>query len=303
MTEFTKTFRRTTYPAISPTSPMNDQSDRTILITGGSSGIGYGTAKAFASANAARVILIARNRERLEAAAAKIMEEYPSARVSIHAADCASQEQMSAMWKQFAEDDVFVDVFVIGASATQPPKTLEEQVAAINFNMIVNLSSFECFRKQPNPSKRSTCLISLSSAALHCYPYQAGTYAATKAGFADYLCHMADFISENEMRIINYHPGAVYTEAAEKAGEVPKDLPIWDDPSLSSDMAVWLAGENAGFLHGRYIWANWDAEELMGMKEQLLADPGYLKIGITGLDSFSVKGLMEICTKFPAPKR
>jgi short-subunit dehydrogenase len=302
MTEFTKVFRRTTYPTINPSSPSNDRSGRTILITGASGGIGFGIAQAFAEAKAAKIILVSRSEERLNDAHQTIQRDHATVQVETRTCDCSDPQQIEAIWAKLAEDKIFVDVFVLGASATQQPHTLEEQISTINFNMIAHLHSFERFKNQSNPDKRPTCLISLSSATLHCYPYKAVTYAATKAGFSNYLCHIADFIPESEMRIVVYHPGSVYTLAADKAGEVPKDLPIWDDPSLSAHMAVWLAGQDAGFLHGRFVWANWDADELMGMKERILSDPSLLKVGITGVESFGLKDLMEVCNRFPAPK-
>jgi hypothetical protein len=45
---------------------------------------------------------------------------------------------------------------------------------------------------------------------------------------------------------------------------------------------VWLSSPEAAFLHGRYIWANWDVKELMEKKEQLEKDPSMLTIGLLG---------------------
>lgn len=302
MTEFTKVFRRTTYPTISPRVASNKQSGKTVLITGASGGIGFNIAEAFAEANAAKIILVSRSQERLDAASSTIQGKYNNALVETRACDCSNTDEINTLWNDLAREEIFIDVFVLGASATQPPTTLEDQISIINFNMIANLHSFEFFKNQANPGKKSTCLINLSSATLHCYPYKAVTYAATKAGLADYLCHIADFVPETQMRIINFHPGSVYTPAADKAQEVPKDLPIWDDPSLSAHTAVWLAGKDATFLHGRFVWSNWDMEELMGMKNRVESDPAFLKIGVTGVESFGVKDLMEVCARFPAPK-
>lgn len=32
---------------------------------------------------------------------------------------------------------------------------------------------------------------------------------------------------------------------------------------------VWLASPEAGFLKGKFVWANWDAEELLGRAEEI----------------------------------
>ena len=302
MTDVTKTFRRTTYATISPSSPSNDQSGRTVLVTGGSEGIGFSIAEAFVEAHASRVILVSRTQAKLDEAAKTIKQSHPQTEVSAWSCDVSSVPQIQELWAELAKDGTFIDVMVQCAGATQPPKNLDETISVFNHNIIANLHLLELFKNQPNPDARQHCLISINSATVHCYPYQSMAYAASKAGLGNYLCHIADFTPETEMRIINLHPGAVYTSAADRAGEVPKDLPIWDHPSLSAHMAVWLAGKDAAFLHGRFVWANWDAEELMGMKETLEVDSGFLKIGITGVQSFNVPKLMEVCGKFPAPK-
>ena len=302
MTEFTKTFRRTTYPTISPCQPSNNQSGGTVLVTGGSEGIGFGIAQAFAEAQASKIILTSRSKAKLDDAGIALKQSHPDVDFDLRVSDASDSTQIQTLWSDLAKDNIFVDIFVPSASATLAPTNLEEQVSTINFNMIANLHSLDAFRNQPNPSKKPTCLISLNSAAVHCYPFHSVTYAATKAGLGDYLCHLADFVPESEMRIISYHPAAVYTSAAANSGEAAKDLPIWDDPILSAHMAVWLASKDAAFLHGRYVWANWDADELTEMKDRILADPAFLKVGVTGVKSFGVDKLMNICKKFPLPE-
>jgi hypothetical protein len=56
---------------------------------------------------------------------------------------------------------------------------------------------------------------------------------------------------------------------------------------------VWLASEEAAFLHGRYIWANWDVPELLEMKERILDDKSLLKVGIIGVPSFTLQDLIK----------
>lgn len=67
--------------------------------------------------------------------------------------------------------------------------------------------------------------------------------------------------------------------------------------SLTSHMAVWLTGTEAAFLHGRVVWANWDVEELLEKKENVLSDPTYLKVGINGVPPFTVQSLMSAAQK------
>jgi hypothetical protein len=39
---------------------------------------------------------------------------------------------------------------------------------------------------------------------------------------------------------------------------------------LPADFVVWVTSPEAEFLKDRYVWVNWDVEELKGMKEEIL---------------------------------
>jgi hypothetical protein len=106
---------------------------------------------------------------------------------------------------------------------------------------------------------------------------------------------MANFIPETEMRIVSLHPGCVFTERSHESSGLPRESLLWDDEKLSAHMALWLTDKETGYLHGRFVWANWDAEELVKMKPLLMMDPGLLKVGITGIESFSLSALMAKC--------
>ncbi len=54
---------------------------------------------------------------------------------------------------------------------------------------------------------------------------------------------------------------------------------------LAGHFAVWAASEEAKFLHGRFVWARWDVDELRSgpAREMIDSDPNYLKVGVKGL--------------------
>lgn len=49
---------------------------------------------------------------------------------------------------------------------------------------------------------------------------------------------------------------------------------------------MWLATEQAGFLHGRFVWSLWDVDELATgeIRKRIDSDPYFLRLSIVGLD-------------------
>jgi hypothetical protein len=48
---------------------------------------------------------------------------------------------------------------------------------------------------------------------------------------------------------------------------------------------VWAASDEAQFLHGRFVWAAWDVDELKQgeVAERIQNEPHFLKVGVPGL--------------------
>ena len=44
---------------------------------------------------------------------------------------------------------------------------------------------------------------------------------------------------------------------------------------------MWLASSEASFLKGKYVWTNWDVEELKARASKI-AEPAYLTTGLNG---------------------
>lgn len=51
---------------------------------------------------------------------------------------------------------------------------------------------------------------------------------------------------------------------------------------LPAHFAVWLTSEEADFLKGRFLWANWDILELQEQKKEIL-EQDLLRLDIGGL--------------------
>jgi len=278
-------YHRTSYPAISSSNALNTQTNRTILITGASAGIGRSIAKSFSNASASRVILLGRTQSTLLAAAA----ELPNAEARV--CDISSTSQIQELWEWIRAEDIHVDVLVLNAALTVTGslKTGAETIwGSFETTVLGNLRMAQEFVAQMG-DRKGHALINISSFMAHSNPAPLqGAYSASKAAFANLLQHLAEEVPPEKATIINVHPGAIFTDAARTAGFTRDTLPF-DDESLPGDYCVWASTPAASFLHGRFVWANWDVEELSRRKAEIEDEDGLLKIGVQGVEYVDIR--------------
>ncbi|HSI67054.1 MAG TPA: oxidoreductase [Planococcus sp. (in: firmicutes)] len=99
---------------------QNRLDGKTVIITGGNSGIGLEAAKALAQ-KGATIILAVRNEEKGNLAWNQIMEEIPSARVKIMKLDLADLESVRSFAEAFERSGQPLDLLINNAGLMAPP--------------------------------------------------------------------------------------------------------------------------------------------------------------------------------------
>lgn len=113
-------YHKAPYPGISPTRPELSQAGKTVLVAGGSTGIGFAIARSFVLASASRVIILGRRQDVVEDAAAKLREEVSpgsSTVVEGRVCDIARLDVVDGLWSSLEAEGIYVDVLVLSAAA------------------------------------------------------------------------------------------------------------------------------------------------------------------------------------------
>lgn len=97
-----------------------DLTGKVIIVTGGNSGIGYESVKAF-SLNGAEVVLASRNLDRGEEARKKVINEYPEAKINVIQLDLGDLESVSRFASDFKKEYKQLDVLLNNAGIMMSP--------------------------------------------------------------------------------------------------------------------------------------------------------------------------------------
>ena len=97
-----------TYPSIDPSNPALSAKGKTVIVTGGGRGIGPEFARAFAQAGAAHVALLGRTQGTLTKAKDAIGVDFPSTKVTTHAADVADEVAVRKAAEEVGPWDVLI---------------------------------------------------------------------------------------------------------------------------------------------------------------------------------------------------
>ncbi|KAK3313669.1 hypothetical protein B0H66DRAFT_594521 [Apodospora peruviana] len=293
---FIKTLHKSPYPAISTTRPELSQAGRTVLVTGGGSGIGLAIARGFMQASAARVIIIGRRENVITEAASELNAEAkaigsPTSIIgrSVDASDPVASERL---WTELKNNGIAVDVLVLCAAAVGALKpildmSLDEAWKPFEINVRHFVDFSQRFGKQGDESKKKY-IVNVSSSAVHRFwtdAHMFPMYATTKNAGTLVMQQIAKDTDADKIQIVSFHPGSILTEAAKDAG-IPDDVYDWDDVALPGQFAVWTATEDAKFLHGRWVAAHWDIDEIKapGFVKKVESERNYLRIGLVGIE-------------------
>jgi NAD(P)-dependent dehydrogenase (short-subunit alcohol dehydrogenase family) len=99
-----------------------DQSGRLAVVTGSNTGLGYDTARVLA-ARGAHVVMAVRDAAKGEAAASRIRQASPSAKVTVHKLDLGSLASVREAAAVMAADYPRIDLLVNNAGVMYPPKS------------------------------------------------------------------------------------------------------------------------------------------------------------------------------------
>lgn len=290
------TWHTSTYPSLSPTLPSHSLAGKTILVTGGSAGIGLSISRSISQASASNLIILGRRPAVLSSASQSITSQAGNkTNVITIVADVSKKEDVSAAFVKISKllPGVTLDVLVLNAgyfSGLRPlgTESVEEWQSAFEVNVLAPYLVTTAFLAQsPSSELHEKKIINISSAIAHLPPFYAfSSYGPTKLAGAKLLDY---FAAENpDVRIVNVHPGQVTeTEMADKAkGTETQRLDAHiDDAQLAGDFVVWALSEEARFLKGKFVWVNWDVEELVGRKKEI-ESTAFLTLGLEGFSSF-----------------
>ncbi|KAJ3540474.1 hypothetical protein NM208_g5046 [Fusarium decemcellulare] len=278
------------YEAISAQRPELSQAGRTVLVSGGSAGIGHAIARNYCIAGASNVIILGRRTDVANDAASKLSEAYPNTTVTARTCDVFARAQAKQVWDDLEKEKILIDVLVVNAVGEPAIQPILDQGADrlwqdFENNIHAPLYMVERFYKQPGHTKHKF-VISVSTQDIHRWdsaPQMPG-YQLTKSSFATVMQQVARDTPEDKMRIISFHPSVVFTEAARKTGYTEDTLP-WTDENIPGGFAVWAASPEAQFLHGRFVWSTWDVNDLASgeLRAKIDSDPWLLKVGVKGL--------------------
>ncbi|KAE9579232.1 Short chain dehydrogenase andI [Colletotrichum fructicola] len=294
-----KTYHKVSYTAISPRLPELSQQGNTILITGGSEGIGFAIGKAFIEASAKELIIVSRSEEKINHAVIQLTRHASAVNpgsptmVIGRICDVSSLSSTDSLWTGLQREGKYVDVLVLNAAGVGAIKPLLEMgrdgvLNEFNSNFRSPLDFAERFYKQSIPLKTSKrkVLVALSTLAIYLWNAVASrpAYGPSKSAGTLILQQFAREIKPDQMQISIVHPGAIWTDGMARSGANATTY-RYDDIDLPGHFVLWAASRQAEFLHGRFIWANWDVDELRGeeFRKALEDNPNFLTVGVEGL--------------------
>ncbi|KAH8432692.1 SDR family NAD(P)-dependent oxidoreductase [Aspergillus melleus] len=298
-TNFTQVVHRTAQPTTSLSRPELNQSGRTVLVTGGATNIGYAIVKSFVTAGVSTAIIAARRQDVLDDAAANLRAEIEkkgaSATILTYILDQANPASVRELWAKLSNDGIVVDTLVLNAASFSEEKPIVELGAdkvweAYEVNVRGPLELVQGFTSQ-TANNRPKAIVNVATQAINMlYDSQLflaakrPVYGLTKNAGTMLIQQIAKDANPEELQIVSFHPGVLYSAEFKRMGLSESDLPF-DDPDLPGSFAVWATTEEAKFLHGRFVWAAWDIEEYSKgeLRKRIEENDDFLRVGVVGL--------------------
>lgn len=229
---------------------------KTVVITGGATGIGFAAAMEFLR-EGCNVAICGRSQEKLTAAVERGRQE--GFELFAMTADARSEESMDAFVGAVQERFGSVDVFLNNAGGNQIKALVE--YSAEEFRSIIDLNLTTVFVGCKTAWKymkgRGGVILNAASFAALAPSAGRAPYSAAKAGVVSLTKTFAAEFAKDQIRVLCYIPGMIQTEMSKASiAHYPelllKDIPMrrFGKPEDLAKVLVFMASDAAGYVNG-----------------------------------------------------
>jgi NAD(P)-dependent dehydrogenase (short-subunit alcohol dehydrogenase family) len=240
---------------------------KSVLITGGSRGIGFAAARAFA-AEGCRLHLAARSQDTLTAAGERITSEF-GVPISLHALDMRRSEEVAALAEACGDVDALINN--AGATPTGPIETTTEADFREGFELklIATASLTRAIYLAMKKRQRGVIINVIGNCGERPDP-EIIVATITNTGLMGFTRALGAVSPAHGIRVLGVNPGPTATErlvglmqrkSADRTGdadrweELVKPLPFGRaaDPRETADMIVFAASERCSYVSGTIL--------------------------------------------------
>ncbi|QPH38697.1 SDR family NAD(P)-dependent oxidoreductase [Pedobacter endophyticus] len=229
--------------------------NKKVIITGGTTGIGFATAKAFINAGAT-VWITGRNNENLTKAASKIASENLQTLV----ADTSHMQGIETLEHVVISQDIKIDILFLnaGLAVFSGIEDVTEADFDLQFNTNVKGHFFTLQKLIPHLAEGANVLFTSSTVATAAN-LGSSIYSATKGALNKIAQVAANELAHRSIRINMISPGPVKTEGFDSAVTTDEAknhltssvaLNRLGHPDEIADTVLFLASEKASFITG-----------------------------------------------------
>jgi short-subunit dehydrogenase len=210
-----------------------------VLVTGGSSGIGFELARQFAESGH-DVVIAAYDIEKLEHAAELIRERAPEVEVSTVAADLASEQGVYDLHREAAQVDILCANAGVGSGGGDFIETdLEKELELIDLNVRGQVQLAKLVARDMDQRGGGRILFTSSIAGIMPGPFEA-VYAASKSFVRSFGEALRNELADKGIRVTVFMPGPTDTDFFNRANmeNTPAGQSAKDDPAEVAAQAI-----------------------------------------------------------------
>ncbi|MFA6501855.1 MAG: SDR family oxidoreductase [Parachlamydiales bacterium] len=206
--------------------------NKTVVITGGSDGLGFSLAKLFIS-KGSNVCIIGRDKNKLETAVKSL-----GANAKGYSADVSKLEEIQKVANDIGDVDVLINaagVWIEGSIADNSGKEISD---AIDTNLKGVIFSTKAFLPSLLKSNEAHIINISSTSGLKGRNNQA-VYVASKFGVTGFTDSLKEDLANTNIKVSGFYPGGMNTSLFQKAGK-PKDNSDWMDTNKVAEVIVFM---------------------------------------------------------------